>query len=74
MNAVAAFAHGGIGQADDGKVGVAAYNIYFDFNGVGFEADDGTTEDFGEHTSSLFAVLLPRTAVKVYPSPLIRTK
>ena len=40
-DALFALAHGGIGQADDGKGGQRAVGVYFDVDGVGVDAEGG---------------------------------
>jgi hypothetical protein len=46
---ITAFAHSGIGQADEHKVGLAANYIDLHFNKLGIQADDGTAQYFGQH-------------------------
>ena len=47
----ATLAYGNIGQADQRHLFQAAGNIHLDVNGLGIEADDGTTVHFGKHGS-----------------------
>ena len=49
VHPVAAFAHGGVGQAHQGEVGVATDNVYFNLYQVGLQTDNRTANDFGQH-------------------------
>ena len=53
LHALAAFLHGGIGQADDGHDGQALAGVHFDLDDDAFQADDGAGIDAGKHGISV---------------------
>lgn len=53
LHALAAFLHGGIGQADDDDGGQAVGIIHFDFHDDAFESDHGAREYAGKHGGSV---------------------